>query len=1035
MKHYYLFLILLSTTALTAQYQEGNLVRHDLYENASDLYSKAIYGPAISQFKSFIEYNRSSYVQEDSPQLKEAEKNILLSQIRLNTSAAIPAAETYIGKNYPDLSTKELIQEVAKNYYNDKRYVEAISYYDKLSAFNLSTTDYSEVVFKRGYCHFVLKQFNEAETYFRQTKEIRNIYYYPSNYYYGMVEYFNQDYDAAINSFQRLKGSTKYKGKIPYYITQIYFTQGKLDQLISYGEAQIILPEAEKKTEIRLLLGQSYFKKNQFNTALEHLEYYEANTPQLTAEEFYQLAFTQYKLGQCEKAIDNFLELNKLDSNMGQVVNYYLADCYMKTNDKQSARSAFKRTSQMSYEPSMQEEALYNYGKLSSELGFDREAINTLIGIKKGSPYFIDAQGIVSEIFVYTQDYENAIKLIDNIEEKTPKLKETYQKVNLFRGIQLFNDGNVPLAQEYFENSLKYPLNAKLEARSKYWIAYSYQDLGNLNESIDRFEEFFILANGRKDLPENESVALAHYNQAFNYFKQRKYEDAKFHFERTSGLLEKQSEVIQNTKIKEDLLADTYIRTGDSYFKDNKYQQALNNYDKAITIGTIGVPYAHFQKGMIYGLQSRPYDKLLSLEEITSSHKQSAYADDAFYQIGETYISLGKKQEAAYAFQQLVNNYESKSRLVNKSLLKLGLLSYNLGNLDNALNYYKQVLRNNPSASESNQSLIAIEEIYVEDLKSSEEYLGFLETVPGIELNAFSRDSISYQIAANLFDNTNYEDAIGAFDSYLKKYNKGFYRLDAHYKRGESHLYKRAYNRALKDYEIIIKEGYNDYFIESLRKAALISYNHEQNFSKAYKYYDELADNTQDATIRYEAMSGALQSAFRISKSDGVYKYANAISQDTTASKEDLANAAYYLGKTSYTQKKYDQAIAAFNKVIRYSNNNQAAESSYLVAKIFFEKGDFVNAEKQANLTTTNHGQYPAYVARSLMILSDIYIIKDDVFNARAALEAILENFNNDEDILTETRQKLALVTEIEEDQNRIKVRDSNTLELDESGN
>ena len=60
-------------------------------------------------------------------------------------------------------------------------------------------------------------------------------------------------------------------------------------------------------------------------------------------KEFYQLAFCQYKLGDCEKAKTNFLELSNLDSRMGQMANYYLADCYIKLNDRNSARSAFRK--------------------------------------------------------------------------------------------------------------------------------------------------------------------------------------------------------------------------------------------------------------------------------------------------------------------------------------------------------------------------------------------------------------------------------------------------------------------------------------------------------------------------------------------------------------------------------------------------------------------------------------------------------------------------------------------------------------------
>lgn len=70
---------------------------------------------------------------------------------------------------------------------------------------NLPEFDMSEASFKKGYSHFVLKEFKEGKSELARTKEIQNIFYYPSNYYYGLCEYFTGNYPSAITSFDKVK--------------------------------------------------------------------------------------------------------------------------------------------------------------------------------------------------------------------------------------------------------------------------------------------------------------------------------------------------------------------------------------------------------------------------------------------------------------------------------------------------------------------------------------------------------------------------------------------------------------------------------------------------------------------------------------------------------------------------------------------------------------------------------------------------------------------------------------------------------------
>lgn len=56
------------------------------------------------------------------------------------------------------------------------------------------------------------------------------------------------------------------------------------------------------------------------------------------------------------------------------------------------------------------------------------------------------------------------------------------------------------------------------------------------------------------------------------------------------------------------------------------------------------------------------------------------------------------------------------------------------------------------------------------------------------------------------------------------------------------------------------------------------------------------------------------------------------------------------------------------------------------------------------------NNDYPYWVAKSLILTADILTDKKDYLNAKAALEAVIDNFHDDKDISAEANAKLEAV-------------------------
>ncbi len=1007
--------------------------REATYKRGKELFDKHLFGPASMELKKYLSQPLDVSHSASGALRLEAEQKVKLSALYLNIPQGEKELVDFVYRYSPDPVIDEPSLALGSFYYNNKQYTKSVYFYDKIHIPDLEEDKRAESNFKKGYGYFVNRSFDEAAVHFRDASQFQGAYYYPTNYYLGMCNYFAGDTRNAVRNFEKVSKSPTFGPLVPYYITQIYFAEEQYDELIEYGERIITLPATQNIKEIRLLLGQTYFKRGLYSQALPHLAFYEANTPRLTQEEFYQLAFTQYKLGMYQTAVKTFMEIALLESKLGQLVNYYMADSYVHLGDLASARSAFRKVSGMDYEKSMQAEAVFNYGKLSAQLNFDREAINTLVKIDKNSPFFTEARKIINEILLYSADYSNSISIMESLSDWSDDLQATYQIIAYKKAVQLIREQNYRDARAHLDKSNRYIVNGHLHRNGLYWRGYMLGREGQHRNSITALDQYLEAMRGQNHVDDEASTMTAHYFQAYNYLKLNDFNRAAQHFKNTITSINNNRQQISNTEITDRLYPDAVVRAGDCLFRLNKYEEAYTFYDNAVKNKLGNYDYAQYQKALILGLTNRPYDKINVLEDLIRTQPRSDLADDALFQLGETYLTTGNLNPASQAFSTLVSQYKGRSPLINASLLKLGLITFNLGDSRKALGYYKDVFNNQSNAKESQEALTAIEEIYIRDIGDSDAYFKFVQSIPGYQLTDFKRDSLNYQIARSRYDQGDYDRAIELFSDYLTKNPNGIYKLEAYYYRAESRSITRKFSDALKDYNYLIVMGFNPYYHNSLRKAGIIAYNYEQDFSRAYQYFSALSEAPVPKDQLFEANIGAMRSAFRLSDHEGVIKFAPKVIVDDLTTESEIESAYYYLGKSYFNTGSFANAMEVFKK-IENVNSNQAAEATYLMALIHMRQGRTNEAEQTIEMITEMKSNYPQWVARSIILYGEIYLSKNDVFNARAALEAVIENFSDNEGIVRDAQNILAKVEAKEQELNRIKTPDNEFMQRDTTG-
>ncbi|MEM9992087.1 MAG: tetratricopeptide repeat protein, partial [Bacteroidota bacterium] len=446
------------------------------FKQGIELFDKGVYGAAQQSFQEALELLQP---------VNESESDLLKTQAKLYVGRCavrrgLPDSEKimldFIREVAPDPASNQALIELANYYFGIKDYNKAVQFYGQIPPNGLTQEELSEVKFKMGYAYFAQKQFGLAKKNFKAIAGIQDErYYYPTHYYLGLVNFYDGKYNDAINNFKIVERdrSKKYKSVLPYYITQIYFSEGRYDDLLDYAVPKLNEGVVKKRKEMNQLIGQTYFEREQYTNALPYLERYAESSSKMREEEFYQLGIVYLENGQPQKAIKYFEELTSTDSELGQNALYNLGRLYLQVGGKKarnSARNSFGKAAQMQYDPIIQDEALFNYAKLSYELKYDRDAINALRSINTESRYYSEAQSLMSQIFLDTRDYERAIAALRSLDYLTPDLREALQKVTYYRAVQLLNDKNLEGAEEYFKTSLKDAVDPETRALAVFWL-------------------------------------------------------------------------------------------------------------------------------------------------------------------------------------------------------------------------------------------------------------------------------------------------------------------------------------------------------------------------------------------------------------------------------------------------------------------------------------------------------------------------------------------------------------------------------------
>ena len=703
----------------------------------------------------------------------------------------------------------------------------------------------------------------------------------------------------------------------------------------------------------------------------------------MAREEAYQIGYTYFIRENYKAAIQNFQKAVGEDDELAQSAYYHLGYCYLQTEQKKYASNAFSSAYKLDFDRDISEDALFNYAKLTMEVASDPynssiSALEDYIEKYPESERVDEAYSFLANLYLTTNNYRQALASVERIKSRNAKLQEAYQKICFYRGLELFNENNLDEAITLLKTAAVENHDKTIAAEANLWIGEAFYRQNNTWGSIKYYKEF-LNTPGASSL---EVYSSAYYNLGYTYFNKKDYSNAISWFGKYI-----------NYKGSSDsrLVADARIRLGDCYFINKDYSQAIRYYNNAIRSGDGKTDYALYQKAIAQGASGMFNDKTLTLKELINSKSKSTYKDDAKYELAVTYMLLNKNNNALTWFNRLIKDHPD-SRFAIKSLLKTGLIYYNENRNDKALTALKLVVKNYPGTPDSREALNSIRNIYI-DQNRVNEYYAYAESLSFADVSFSEQDSITYIAAENLYMENNCDEAIGAFGSYLEKFPYGTFSVNASYYKAECELKANNKTDALTDLEFVIRQPTSGFTESSLLQAARLSMEMEK-WDKALNYYTRLSEYAEYKENELEAMEGMMDCNYNLEQ------WANAITSamvmlSNEKIDDDRINKAHYVMAKSYmAMDNLENAKIEFSITQKLSDNVEGAESKYMVAYIDFVMGKYTEAENGIFELADTYGSYDYWVAKSFLLLSDVYLATDNEFQARETLKSIIENYS-----------------------------------------
>lgn len=503
-----------------------------------------------------------------------------------------------------------------------------------------------------------------------------------------------------------------------------------------------------------------------------------------------------------------------------------------------------------------------------------------------------------------TQQNKKAKKYLSKVENS----KEFGSQAKYYIGFMAYEGNDYDSANAYFE---------QVNDQERYKEKLSYYQ-ADLNFKLGKFEEAIKLAKERIASSNRDEVSELSKIIGESYFNLEKYAEAIPYLKAYKGKNGKWS----NTD---------FYQLGYAFYKENDFEKAISEFNKIVG-------------------------------------GNNALAQNAYYHLGESYINLGKKQEALNAFKN-ASEMTFDAKIQEDAWLNYAKISYEIGNpYQSAPQVLTSYLEKYPNSSFKTE----IETLLIDSYITSKNYKEALKLLEGKKSfdNKVAYQKVTFYRGLELYNEGSFKDAGTLFDKSLQESQDPIFTARATFWKAEVDYNVSNYDDAL----IGFKQFEQQTKADTTPEMANINYNlgyayfKLKNYGKATEHFNKFIASAQQDQVRlndaylrlgdahfvsseYGSAISAYEKAIKLNEIDSDYPafqkaisigYAGEYSSKIKALQQFISkypksnlrdDALYELGNSYVKQNEVNKAMEAYDRLgVEYS-------TSPFVPKVLLRQG------------------------------------------------------------------------------------------------
>jgi TolA-binding protein len=185
-------------------------------------------------------------------------------------------------------------------------------------------------------------------------------------------------------------------------------------------------------------------------------------------------------------------------------------------------------------------------------------------------------------------------------------------------------------------------------------------------------------------------------------------------------------------------------------------------------------------------------------------------------------------------------------------------------------------------------------------------------------------------------------------------------------------------------------------------------------YHTALYYFQRMQEIASTSAMRTTAQLGVLRCSQLLENREATIEAANKLLEEQDIAEDIRKEALYYRAKAHLADKQYGLAVVDLTPLSKEVRTTIGAEAKYLLAECYFALGSIELAEEEIMSFTRMQTTQQYWLAKSLILLADINIARNDLFQAKQYLLALKGSYRQEDDIQSIILEKLSHIEELD---------------------